>query len=57
MIQSFLQKVAIFVVVCAFAKAYSQEIPTQLLSKNDAVAMMLENNFGIKLANNNVTVA
>lgn len=57
MIQSFLQKVAVLVVVCAFAKAYSQETPTQLLPKNDAVAIMLENNFGIKLANNNVTVA
>lgn len=57
MIQSFLQKVGVLFVVFAFAKAYSQEIPTQLLPKNDAVAMMLENNFGIKLANNNVTVA
>ncbi len=57
MIHSFLQKITVLVVVCAFAKAYTQEIPTQLLPKNDAVAMMLENNFGIKLANNNVTVA
>lgn len=43
--------------VFAFAKAYAQDLPAPLLPKSDAVAMMLENNFGIKLANNNLEVA
>ena len=43
--------------VCAFAKAYAQEIPSELLSKQDAVAIMLENNFGVQLANNQVAIS
>lgn len=43
--------------VFAFAKAYAQDLPAPLLPKSDAVAMMLENNFGIKLANNDLEVA
>lgn len=47
----------VIVVVCAFAKAYAQETPSKLLSKDDAVAMMLENNFGVKLAENEISIA
>lgn len=57
MITAFLQKSIVCVVVFAFAKAYAQDLPAPLLPKSDAVAMMLENNFGIKLANNNLEVA
>lgn len=57
MITSFFQKSIVFVVVFAFAKAYAQDLPAPLLPKSDAVATMLENNFGIKLANNNLEVA
>lgn len=57
MITSFLQKSIVCVVVFAFAKAYAQDLPAPLLPKSDAVAMMLENNFGIKLANNDLEVA
>ena len=41
----------------AFAKAYAQEIITPVLSKEEAIKEMLTNNFGIKIANNNVHVA
>ncbi len=41
----------------AFAKAYAQEIITPVLSKEEAIKEMLTNNFGIKIANNNVNVA
>lgn len=44
-------------VVFAFAKAYSQEIPSKILSKEEAVSLMLENNFGIQLANNQVEIS
>lgn len=44
-------------VVFAFAKAYAQEIPSQILSKEQAVSLMLENNFGIQLANNQVAIS
>lgn len=44
-------------VVFAFAKAYSQETPSQILSKEEAVSIMLENNFGIQLANNQVEIS
>lgn len=44
-------------VVFAFAKAYAQEIPSQMLSKDQAVSLMLENNFGIQLANNQVAIS
>lgn len=43
--------------VFAFAKAYSQETPSQILSKEEAVSIMLENNFGIQLANNQVEIS
>lgn len=41
----------------AFAKAYAQDLPAQLLTKEEAVQIMLENNFGILLANNQVAIA
>lgn len=44
-------------VVFAFAKAYAQEVPSQVLSKDQAVSLMLENNFGIQLANNQVAIS
>ncbi|MEP0264867.1 TolC family protein [Dokdonia sp.] len=44
-------------VVSAFAKAYSQEIPRQTLSKDEAVSLMLENNFGIQLAEKQVAIS
>lgn len=43
--------------VFAFAKADAQEIPQQTISKETAVKWMLENNFGIQLANKQVEVA
>ena len=57
MIKSRVQILAIIVVMCAFAKAYAQESPSKLLSKNDAVTRMLANNFGIQLANNEIAIA
>ncbi|WP_035335764.1 TolC family protein [Dokdonia sp. PRO95] len=51
------QNIAVFLLLFAFAKAYSQETPTSLLTKEEAVRTMLENNFGILLANNQVAVA
>ncbi|WP_379952772.1 TolC family protein [Dokdonia sp. R78006] len=51
------QNIAIFLLLFAFAKAYSQETPTSLLTKEEAIRTMLENNFGILLANNQVAVA
>ena len=42
---------------CAFAKAYAQEVPTEIISKTEAVSQMLQNNFGIQLANNQVEIA
>ncbi|WP_299769673.1 TolC family protein [uncultured Dokdonia sp.] len=44
-------------VVFAFAKAYAQEIPSEILPKEEAVSIMLENNFGIQLANNQVAIS
>ena len=41
----------------AFAKAYTQEPPQKLLSKETAIEQMLTNNFGIQIANNQVAVA
>ncbi|TVZ52136.1 TolC family protein [Dokdonia sp. Hel_I_53] len=45
-------------IICffAFAKAYPQQT-AQLLSKEDAVQQMLENNFGVLLATNQVAIA
>ncbi|WP_405250870.1 TolC family protein [Dokdonia sp. Asnod3-C12] len=51
------QNIAVFLLLFAFAKAYSQETPTSLLTKEEAIRTMLENNFGILLANNQVAVA
>ncbi len=45
------------VVLCAFAKAYTQELPAVILSKEQAVTTMLDNNFGIQIANNQVAIA
>lgn len=57
MIKQCIQGLVVMVMMCAFAKAYTQELPTPLLSKEAAVETMLENNFGVLLANNNVAVA
>ena len=57
MIKQCIQGLVVMVMMCAFAKAYAQELPTPLLSKEAAVETMLENNFGVLLANNNVAVA
>lgn len=53
----FIQRIFLIVLLCAFAKAYSQEVPSSLLSKEEAVSTMLENNFGVLLAKNNVAIA
>jgi len=46
------------VLVCfAFAKAYSQESPQPLLTREQAVALMLENNYNIKIAQNQELIA
>lgn len=41
----------------AFAKAYSQQSLESLLTREQAVELMLENNYGIKIANNTVEIA
>jgi outer membrane protein len=41
----------------AFAKAYSQQSIDTLLSREQAVEMMLENNYGIKIAENTTKIA
>ncbi|OUS11913.1 transporter [Nonlabens dokdonensis] len=46
------------VLMClAFAKAYSQQPIENVLSKEDAVKLMLENNYGIKIAENTTKIA
>nr|WP_308489980.1 TolC family protein [Dokdonia pacifica] len=45
------------IVVFAFAKAYAQETLSEVLPKEEAVSLMLENNFGIQLANNQVAIS
>ncbi|WP_298347626.1 TolC family protein [uncultured Dokdonia sp.] len=57
MIQSFIKSIVAMVLLFAFAKAYAQDLPAQLLTKEEAVQIMLENNFGILLANNQVAIA
>ncbi len=54
-----LRKCNIYVVlvVFAFAKAYAQEPLSQVLLKEQAVSLMLENNFGIQLAQNQVAIS
>ncbi|WP_104515821.1 TolC family protein [Nonlabens xylanidelens] len=45
-------------VMCfAFAKAYSQQFTETLLSREQAVELMLENNYGIKIAKNTTEIA
>ncbi len=57
MITSRLLKCIGCIICCfAFAKAYAQQT-TQLITKEEAVKQMLENNFGIKLAANQVAIA
>ncbi|NER18770.1 TolC family protein [Spongiivirga citrea] len=51
-------KTLFLVLICSvIAELSSQEIPETILSKKDAITQMLENNFGVKLANNQVAVA
>jgi len=46
------------VLMCfAFAKAYSQQSIDTLLSREQAVQLMLENNYGIKIAENTTKIA
>lgn len=49
--------VTILVVVLAFAKANSQQAIEPLLTKQEAVELMLQNNYDIKIADNNILVA
>ncbi|WP_438962800.1 TolC family protein [Nonlabens sp.] len=41
----------------AFAKAYAQQSLESLLTREQAVELMLENNYGIQIANNTVEIA
>ncbi|ALM21828.1 transporter [Nonlabens sp. MIC269] len=41
----------------AFAKAYSQQSPESLLTKQEAIAQMLENNYGVRIAENQKLIA
>ncbi|PQJ13946.1 TolC family protein [Nonlabens tegetincola] len=41
----------------AFAKAYSQQSPASLLTKQEAIAQMLENNYGVRIAENQKLIA
>jgi len=52
-----LKHIGILLIFISFAKAYTQETPQQLLSKEMAIEQMLTNNFGIQIANNQVAVA
>jgi len=52
-----ISRVLVMVFTCAFAKAYAQTAPVPVLSKDAAVTQMLANNFGIKLAANDVSIA
>ncbi len=47
----------IIVVTLVSGKALSQDQFSELLNKDDAVSMMLENNFSVKIARNNVSIA
>lgn len=44
-------------VFCDIGSLYSQETMQRVLPKEEAVQLMLENNFGVKLANNDVLIA
>lgn len=57
MIKSFLNRVCVIAAFFAFAKAYSQESLPSFLGKEAAVTQMLENNFGILLANKELEIA
>jgi outer membrane protein len=49
---------SVLIVLCfAFAKAYSQELPEPNLSRQQAIELMLENNYGIKIAKNTEAIA
>ncbi|MFP2997154.1 TolC family protein [Spongiivirga sp. MCCC 1A20706] len=51
-------KSLLVILLCSvIAKLYSQEIKEETLTKKEAISQMLENNFGILLANNQVAVA
>ena len=52
-----MKAVLLWVMCCAFAKAYAQESPQAFLSKEAAISQMLTNNFGILIANKQVEVA
>lgn len=48
----------VFMVLCfAFAKAYSQEVLEPKLSRQQAIELMLDNNYGIKIAKNTEAIA
>lgn len=52
------QLYSLCVVMCfAFAKAYTQQITETLLSREQAVELMLQNNYGIKIAKNVTEIA
>lgn len=55
--RTFIKNILSVIVFFAFAKAYAQETPVEVLSKEEAVSTMLANNFGVQIANNNVAVA
>lgn len=57
MMKFFVQNILVCFMILASSKVYAQELPIPVLPKSNAVAIMLENNFGIKLANNNLEVA
>lgn len=49
---------SVVIVLCfAFAKAYSQELPEAKLSRQQAIELMLNNNYGIKIAKNTEAIA
>ncbi|PRP68218.1 TolC family protein [Nonlabens agnitus] len=52
-----LQIVGLMVVLFAFAKANSQQAPEPLLSRQQAVELMLQNNFDIQISENQLEVA
>ncbi len=49
----YIKKLVTFFIIITFVQVNGQEI----LSKNEAVSLALENNYGIKISNNNVKIA
>ncbi|MEN1785505.1 MAG: TolC family protein [Bacteroidota bacterium] len=47
----------VFVFLCCLGYSYAQDNQEQFLSKAEAIALTLENNLGIVIATNNVTIA